>query len=52
MPKKDGIAKLFSFDAHTVGQIEALAKYHKLSQTALIEYLLNKEYREKIERRA
>lgn len=46
MPKKNGTAKLFSFDAETIEQIEKLADYHKLSQTALIEYLLNKEYRD------
>lgn len=51
MPKKNGIAKMFSFDEETVKQLAALAKYHKLNQTALIEYLLNREYKEKIERR-
>lgn len=50
MPKKNGIAKLFSFDKQTLLHIEKLCEFHKLSQTALIEYLLNKEYREKIGR--
>lgn len=54
MPKKNGTAKLFSFDEKTIAQMSELADYHKLNQTALLEYLLNKEYREKIdtERRA
>ena len=51
MPKKNGKCKSFSFDERTLTQLTELSKFHKLSQTALIEFLLNREYREKIENR-
>lgn len=51
MPKKNGTSKSFSFDEKTLEQMKALTEYHKLSQTGLLEFLINREYREKIEER-
>ena len=51
MPKKGGRMKSFSFDDETIGQIEFLCEYYKMSQTALIEFLVNREYKEKEEAR-
>lgn len=48
MPKKNGTTKAFSFDQTTLDQMKALMEYHKLTQTGLIEFLINREYREKI----
>lgn len=42
---------LDSFDDETIGQIEFLCEYYKMSQTALIEFLVNREYKEKEEAR-
>ena len=46
MPKKDGKSKLFSFDSETISQLEELTRYYKLKQTSLLEFLINKEFRE------
>lgn len=48
MPKKNGKANMFSFDETTIMQIEALMEFYKLNKTSLIEFLINKEYKEKI----
>ena len=49
MPKKSGKMKSFSFDSETLNQIVFLCDYYKMSQTALIEFLVNIEFKKKKE---
>ena len=45
MPKKNGIVKTYSFGIETIKQIEYMCKEYMLKQTALIEFIINKEYK-------
>lgn len=45
MPKKDGTIKTFSFGKETMNQIEFLCGEYMLKTTSLIEFLINKEFK-------
>lgn len=45
MPKKNGVVKTFSFGTETMNQIDKLCEEYMLKRTALIEFLINKEFK-------
>lgn len=44
MPKIDGVLKTFSFNSKTISQIKFLCDKLMLSQTSLLEFLINEKY--------
>lgn len=44
MPKIDGVLKTFSFNQRTILQIKFLCDKLMLSQTSLLEFLINEKY--------
>ena len=53
MPKKEGIAKTYSFDCKTISQMEYLSESLMLkNQTKLLEFLINEKYKKEIQKNA
>lgn len=46
MPKKNGKVKTYSFSEDTLKQINSLSAFFMLKPTNLIEFLINKAYKE------
>ena len=46
MPKKNGKVKTYSFSEETLKQISSLSAFFMLKPTNLIEFLINKAYKE------
>lgn len=50
MPKIDGVLKTFSFNSKTISQIKFLCDKLMLSQTSLLEFLINEKYLKECEK--
>lgn len=48
MPKKNGVMKTYSFNKETIDQINYLANALKLKPTSVIEFVVDKEFKEKL----